>query len=222
MAEAPPANTAPPPPAAPTGPRERVEAGCTALVRVDQRDGCTFGTTTVADCVANLMTDIESLPPARSEVLAGAMDCIAAGDSCDHHVTCFQNAMATLQTMEDEGAAVLPCNRADEFSPAQLSPEEYAARHGAGVTRLPDLASSREQPVEVGGVDAQREFLLQVTCADGSKPFSSADQVADARTGNVGPGGRCEAIVDRYEVRCPEKTYEVYMDLYYCQAGQSI
>jgi hypothetical protein len=221
-AEAPPANAPPPAEAPPGGPDERIEAGCAALVRVDQRDDCGLGTTTVADCTRDLMTDLESLPPARGEVLAGAMACVAGGDSCDHQLACLQEAMATLQAMDAEEATDLPCNRADQFGPAQLSPEEYAARHGAGITRLPDLASSQDQPVEVCGVPAQQDFLLAVECADGSKPFASRDQIRQARTGNVGAGGRCGTVIDLYEVPCPEKTYEVYMDLYYCQAGQTI
>jgi hypothetical protein len=113
------------------------------------------------------------------------------------------------------------CNR-EGFGPAQLSPQDYATRHGADMTDLTALATSKEQPVEVCSVAGQHEYLLQATCADGSRPLADASAARRARVGSVGPGGRCGAIIDLYQIPCPEQTYEVYMDLYFCLAGDSL
>mgnify|MGYP000184427269 CR=1 FL=1 len=47
-------------------------------------------------------------------------------------------------------------------------------------------------------------------------------QAHASRAGNVGPGGRCDSIIDRYEVPCAEKTYAVYVDSYVCLPGTSV
>ena len=107
-------------------------------------------------------------------------------------------------------AGPVECNRPEQFGPIQLSPEQYARRHGAGVTDLSALKSSKEQPVEVCHVEGEREFLLAARCADGTPPFTSGIAVAKARSGSVGSGGRCRTIIDHYRVPCPEATYEVH------------
>jgi len=101
----------------------------------------------------------------------------------------------------------------DMFTPASI-PESQ--RYYAGVTTLTAATTSKEKPVEACGVEGQLAWLMRATCADGSHPFKDDDTAHDARVGNVGPGGRCESIIDLYEVPCPEKTYEIYMDLYVC------
>ncbi|MCG8416728.1 MAG: hypothetical protein MJE77_02140 [Proteobacteria bacterium] len=121
----------------------------------------------------------------------------------------------------DLESAGFDCNRSDQFGPVELSPEEYARRRGAGIRNLALLSSSAEMPVEVCGVTGQQDFLLQAECADGSHPFSDRAAIRRARIDNVGKGGRCGAIIDRYRVVCPEKTHVVYMDMYVCLKGRS-
>jgi hypothetical protein len=65
-------------------------------------------------------------------------------------------------------------------------------------------------------------LIQRLECDDGSHPFSSLGQAQSARVGNVGPTGRCGAIVDQYEVRCPEKTYEIFIDMYHCGPGEEV
>lgn len=125
---------------------------------------------------------------------------------------------------ETEGAAQpappIDCTRRpSEYGPLALDPDTYARRHGADSQNLASLVATKEQPVEVCLVAGEQAFLLAATCADGSYPFSSPDDVRLARTGSVGPGGRCGSIIDHYEVPCPERTYEVYMDMYFCLEG---
>jgi hypothetical protein len=75
--------------------------------------------------------------------------------------------------------------------------------------------SSKDKPAEMCGVPEASAWLESLACNDGSRPVSNAEEV---RLGNVGPGGRCKSIVDEYNVKCPEKTYDIFIDAYICPA----
>jgi hypothetical protein len=51
-------------------------------------------------------------------------------------------------------------------------------------------------------------------------PITDSKSAEMARVGNVGDGGRCNAIIDRYKVQCPEASYEIYLDGYVCPLPQ--
>ena len=101
----------------------------------------------------------------------------------------------------------------DDFGPVELRAEQVALRRGTGVTKFADLASTRETPIEVCMPGEQRAWLSSVACSDGST------NVPAQRSGSVGPGGTCGSIIDLYVVTCPEKQYEVFMDMYMCPPG---
>ena len=103
--------------------------------------------------------------------------------------------------------------RADEFGPVPLRAEQVALRRGTGAKKLTDVQSTKEAPIEVCMPGGQREWLGSVTCPDGSKPTGAQ------RSGSVGPGGTCGSIIDLYAVTCPDKEYEVFMDMYMCPPG---
>ncbi len=94
-----------------------------------------------------------------------------------------------------------------------IPPDEWARRNGAGVKRFVDVTSTKARPVEMCTVKEANEWLMSLTCADGSRLRGDPEA---ARTGNVGQGGRCSAVIDRYEVSCPEKRYEIFIDAYVC------
>lgn len=104
----------------------------------------------------------------------------------------------------------------DDFGPVKLREDQVALRRGTGVTRFADLVSTRETPIEVCSPREQRAWLGSVACNDG--PPKAAPQ----RSGSVGPGGTCGSIIDLYLVDCPEKQYEVFMDMYMCPPGQGL
>ena len=101
-----------------------------------------------------------------------------------------------------------------DFGPVELREDQVALRRGTGVQKLSDLATTRETPIEVCSPAGQRAWLGAVTCAGGEKPTGAQ------RSGSVGPGGTCGSIIDLYMVGCPEKQYEVFMDMYMCPPGQ--
>lgn len=116
----------------------------------------------------------------------------------------------------------LQCKRASPFGPVEVTEEQYASRHGALARDYAGLTTSKEQPLEVCGIRAALQALLLLRCADGRSPFRDARQAHASRAGSVGPGGRCESIIDHYEVPCAEKTYAVYVDSYVCLPGTSV
>jgi hypothetical protein len=106
--------------------------------------------------------------------------------------------------------------RADDFGPVPLRAEQVALRRGTGAKRITDVPSTKDAPIEVCMPGGQREWLASVTCPDESKPTNAQ------RAGSVGPGGTCGSIIDRYVVTCPDKEYEVFMDMYMCPPGAGI
>jgi hypothetical protein len=115
-----------------------------------------------------------------------------------------------------EGEAIA-CERPDPLGPIIVTATQYARRHAATATRYSAVASTKEQPAEVCGIGAGVELLLSLTCDDGTNPFGGDFSKAhSSRAGNVGSGGRCGSIVDKYVVPCPEATYDIYIDSYIC------
>ena len=119
----------------------------------------------------------------------------------------------------------LPC----PVDPAELAfgavpwPADQAhTRWGFGESEAAKVRTSMARPIEVCGVRGQLNWLLALTCQDGSHPFASGDVAHGARIGSMGSGGRCGTIIDAYGVPCPEGTYEIHMDLYHCAEGEDL
>ncbi len=79
--------------------------------------------------------------------------------------------------------------------------------------KFTEVTSTKQHPVEMCTVKEANDWLLALRCSDGSQPF---DNPEESRAGNVGQGGRCMSVVDRYIVPCPEKQYEIFIDAYVC------
>lgn len=110
-----------------------------------------------------------------------------------------------------------PCaNRAGPMAPVMVAPEQWDARKGAAATKLSELQTSKEDPAQQCGALRSYRFLASLSCDDGSSPLADAKAAQRARSGNVGPGGRCGNVVDVYRVHCPEGDYDVFVDMYWC------
>ncbi len=119
-------------------------------------------------------------------------------------------------------AGGLACGRKDNdiFAPSLVPDDAYASRNGVMAARFSQLTTSMERPLEECGLRTVLRRLVALTCDDGSNPFRRDPRAAHAsRRGSMGAGGRCEQIIDVYVVNCPEKTYEVYADMYFCTEG---
>ena len=106
--------------------------------------------------------------------------------------------------------------RADPMAPIMMTPEQWDARRGAGVTKLSELNTTKDDPAQACMAAHSYLWLSKLTCDDGSRPLADSRAAQQARAGNVGPGGKCGNIVDRYRVRCPEGDVDVFIDMYWC------
>jgi hypothetical protein len=113
------------------------------------------------------------------------------------------------------------CSRPGMFGPVIVSREAYLSRSGVGVARFSALTTTMAKPLEECGIRPVLVRLVELTCNDRSNPFNGDVKAAHAsRAGSFGPGGRCDSIIDRYDVKCPEGVYQVFADSYLCPAGQ--
>jgi hypothetical protein len=149
-------------------------------------------------------------PEARQANLALGR-CLIDKPTCGEVGQCIADISAPHQPQETR-----LCEEREKYAPVGYPAAEYAARKGANLTLYSKHDSTKEEPIEVCGIPAQMEWLLSMSCDDGSKPFRGFDHAHAARVGNVGPGGRCGSIVDLYAVPCPDVTYQIYIDAYVC------
>lgn len=107
-------------------------------------------------------------------------------------------------------------NRPDMFGPFALDEAQAKQRYGQNAQKFTDAPTAKDRAIEVCGIPASRQWLKGTACADGSPAKQNG------RVGSVGPGGRCGAIIDLYTVTCPERDYEVFIDIYMCGPGESM
>jgi hypothetical protein len=131
------------------------------------------------------------------------------------------NACAVAPARPWVDDASMCANHPDELGAWNLTADQAAKRYGTGVTALASIPTSQQHPIEVCSVPAENAWLAATTCCDGSHPYASADDVETSRAGNTGEGGRCGGIIDLYKVKCPEKTYDVYIDENLCGPGET-
>ncbi len=222
----------PPPPAAPRGPELSV-AECSGMF--DQVVRLLDDGTTDADRLHKILDVNESH---RIEFV----ETCRAKYRRDHEYSCIMKAAKYVDFqacalpqpsgLDPAPDAVPPdklaCDRQGRFDgPVIVTASQYLARNGAGATKLSQLATSKERPYEACGFAPSMFALGALSCDDGSHPLGDPETEAgpvvqhaeQARHGNVGPGGRCGSIIDHYEIACPEQTYAVYVDLYFCLPG---
>lgn len=179
--------------------------------------GCAEHDITDEECVENYRNSFETRGPEARQAIIAFGRCIQDNESCEAVTTCANNLTQTA-----EGTRSCTDDPKDERfmgKPVGLAPDEYAARKGAGVTRFSQHDSTKDAPIEACGVHGQLEWLLRATCDDGRPLFRSLEHAHTARDRNVGNGGRCNSIIDLYEIACEEGTYSIYLDAYVCPAA---
>lgn len=104
-----------------------------------------------------------------------------------------------------------PCaDRPDSFGPFVLTKDQAAKRYGRRAVKLDDALTTKATPIEVCGIPMSSAWMSERKCAGGGPPKILG------RVGSVGRGGRCGAIIDLYDVQCPEQLYKVFVDIYQC------
>jgi hypothetical protein len=173
------------------------DSGCEAFASI---------TMTREECVQEL--GAASSDPAEAAFMNQTGQCVVGFKTCGDVVACLAN----LGPKEDELRA---CSAEDPGKAVGLPRAEYEKRNGAGVTKFSQAKSTKDLPVEVCTIPAEAEWLASLRCDDGTQPIDSSSAEM-ARVGNVGKGGRCGSIIDLYRVKCPEKSYDIYVDGYVC------
>ena len=145
------------------------------------------------------------------EMLARTVACWAL--DCDAAANCMIRAKSTAappppRACGEEGTAAVLVDAAT-----------WAKRRGADVTRFADAATSEQAPIEVCGIDGEVAWMTRATCKGGTHPFATPDDANTRRDSYMARGGRCNSILDRYTVQCPEATYTIHVDRYICPPG---
>lgn len=172
------------------------ESGCdwTQRFPAQFRDG--------ASCVPSLQTWVKD-PKLQKSVSCWALECEAA-------------AQCMIAAHSDAApAAARKCGE-EGTGPVMVDAGTWAARPGANAKKFSEVKSSEQAPVELCGVEAEVEWITKVKCNDDSNPFGSMAKANESRDAYVQRGGRCNSILDRYSVKCPEQTYTIYIDRYVC------
>jgi hypothetical protein len=144
-----------------------------------------------------------------SAFLARQGPCFVQSDDCEAVAKCVADAAV-------EKTDLRACDDHDPARTVGMPRAAWERRKGANVTRYSAAKSSKSAPVELCGIPAINQWLVDAACDDGSHPFANRSGAESARTGNVGEAGRCGSIVDLYAVKCPEATYQIYLDGYVC------
>jgi len=110
----------------------------------------------------------------------------------------------------------LDCKGGDLFGPSHARQHVFDTRYGVGAANFSQVPTTPSAPIEACGLDAALFTLSDLRCDAGERPYNNRQGAHRSRRGSIGAGGRCGAIIDLYEVPCPEKTYEVHVDMYFC------
>jgi hypothetical protein len=147
--------------------------------------------------------------------VSGAQACYME-QTCDRVNECIDHVIANGAPYRGPTS---DCDDPRRTLPAGMTEAEMADSYGRTAKKYSDAPSTKERPIEVCGIPAESVYLLRATCDDGSRPFPDYRTARVSRSGNVGSGGRCRRIIDRFVVPCPEQQYEVFIDAYRCPAN---
>jgi hypothetical protein len=164
-----------------------------------------------AECTEDFRRSLEERGPEAKAANTSLGRCLLDNESCEAVGQCIASI-----TEPHQPGDLRACEDSGTYAPVGVPRAEWNNRRGASARRYSDVATTKEEPIEVCKIPAQMEWLLSLTCDDGSRPFRSFDHAHAARVGNVGPGGKCGSIIDLYEVPCPEGTYKIFIDAYVC------
>jgi len=225
--------TPPPPPVAPVAPvtpaKKSVspEAVCDRFVALKPRCKQLESVDMTKDaCIAQFQASAND--PAEKAAMDEVGRCFLDLDSCEEVINCVQAASekAAAKQPPPQDAAEEPdhaCdpkwatakNRPMTIGAAGIPKADWDKRNGAGVTAFKDAKSTKDKPIEMCGISAENLWLTTLHCGDGSQPVTRTN-VENSRKGSLGTGGRCGAIIDLYAVKCPEASYDIYIDAYIC------
>ncbi len=105
-------------------------------------------------------------------------------------------------------------NRPEKAGPFVLDATLAARRRGTGAKTYADVDSTKEQPIEVCGLEGARVWLEKTKCPDGSVGIQGG------RFDSLGFGGRCNTMIERFKVGCPDGNLNVVFAVHFCGPGE--
>jgi hypothetical protein len=162
---------------------------------------------TRAECVGELSKQPDD--PQEADFLTQTGTCIVGFRTCEDVVKC-------LASLGPDAQHLRGCHEDSPGKAVAMPKAEWDKRNGANLTKFSQARSTKELPLEVCTIKAETELLASLACEDNSRPITDDEAAEMARVGNVGKGGRCGSIIDLYRVKCPEATYELFVDGYVC------
>ncbi|HEX4422362.1 MAG TPA: hypothetical protein VH165_30825 [Kofleriaceae bacterium] len=162
----------------------------------------------LAGCPSLIQRELD----ASHDTMLPIMRCVVDNNECAAAMKCI------IAATPDPTSQLRACDASASpgLSAVGVPKTAWAQRNGAGVTKFRDAHSTQARPIEMCGIDAANEWLTHLRCDDGSQAVKSHHDAELTRTGNLGPGGRCGSLIDDYDVTCPERRYEIFMDAYIC------
>lgn len=206
------AATAKPVAATPGPPDIDPEVFCDKFAALKEADCAAFSQLemTRKDCIDELHTALGDAN--QRDFMRSTGRCVIEYASCGDVVAC-------LAALAPDSEHLRACTDTDPNRAVGLPRAEWDHRNGAGVTKFSQAHSTKQAPIEVCTVRAENEWLESLRCDDTSQPIQDFGAAEMARVGNLGKAGRCNAIVDLYRVKCPEATYDIFLDGYVCPIG---
>ena len=104
--------------------------------------------------------------------------------------------------------------RPEKAGPFVLDATLAAQRRGTGAKTYADVEYTKEQPIEVCGMEGARMWLEKTRCPDGSVG------VQGGRFDSVGFGGRCNTMIERFKVGCPDGNLSILFAVHFCGPGE--
>jgi hypothetical protein len=147
--------------------------------------------------------------PKEAAFMEQTGQCVIGFQTCGDVVQCLASLGADDQHLR-------ACTEQDPGKAVGIPRAEWDKRNGVGVTKYSQAKSTKELPIEVCTIGAEGDWLVSLACDDDSHPIDGHQAAEMARVGNVGKGGRCGSIIDLYRVKCPDRSYDIYLDGYVC------
>jgi len=131
-------------------------------------------------------------------------------------------AVGEVALTPDAAAPVVPkvdpwcANRPEKAGPFLLDAALTGQRRGTAAAKYSDVEATKEQPIEVCGLEGARKWLESTRCPDGSVG------VQGGRFDSIGLGGRCTTMIERFKVGCPDGALNIVFAVHFCGPGESM
>lgn len=107
-------------------------------------------------------------------------------------------------------------HRPEKAGPFLLDATQTMQRNGYAADKITEADSTKEHPIEVCGLEGARKWIAAARCPDGSVASG------EGRVGSVGLGGRCNTMIEKFKVSCPDGPINVFFAVHFCGPGESM